>query len=153
MSECFYAIDYKFPKKLLLNEFNLSLKANLSKELKISGFWYVEASANVKLIAKEFLDFYCIPYEKTHVSFFLIEKNTNVPWHADADGSVCAINCMLSEKYTQLNFETESIYYDTALINVKKMHSLTPFEYDRIIFRITFRDPTATFGNVLKWLK
>ena len=151
-------LDNLFPKDTLLKEFDTLLKGKYEitedgREDQFDGFWLLFSNETTENIAKQFIDYYDLPYDKYIVNYLLIEANKDLPWHADQEGSMCAINCILTPDPAPIEFEDGEFYYDTALVDVRSMHKVSARPYDRKVFRITFQNNEATFENVLKWLK
>ena len=52
----------------------------------------------------------------------------------------CAINIILSDEYGPIVIDNKKIYYDCALINTQKNHSVPAFKNDRKILKFGIRD-------------
>lgn len=153
-----FELDYIFPKDILLEEFDKLLKGRYEiqesgREDQFDGFWLLFSNDVTEKIAKQFIDYYDIPTNKYIVNFLLIEAGKELPWHADQEGSMCAINCILTSDPAPIEFEDGEVYYDTALVDVRSLHRVSARPYDRKVFRITFQDENTTFKNVYKWLR
>lgn len=151
MTENVLELSYKFPKNILLEEYD-KIKNNKTEiqepgSKRFSGFWLIWNTDITKKIAKEFVEYYKIPYRYI-VNFLYIEPNGVLPWHADQEGSVSAINCILTSDPVPIHFKSGQYVYDTALVDVSSLHQVINNNRERIIFRITFQDSDATFDAV-----
>lgn len=151
-------LDYQFPKDVLLKEAEKLFDSKYeikdpSGETDFNGFWLLFSNETTESIAKDFLNHYNITTDKYIVNYLVINKNCSLPWHADKEGSVCAINVILTDDPAPIEFENKEVYYDTALIDIRSMHRVSARPYDRIVFRITFQDEDHTFAEVSQWLK
>jgi len=146
-----YNLDYKFPKQVLLNEYNKLFDKKMeikSPTEEFSGFWLLFSTDVTQRIAKDFIEYYNIPYDQYIVNFLYIEPNAVLPWHIDQERSMCAINCILTDKPTAIQFEDGEYVYDTALVDVKSKHKVVNNDNPRILYRITFQNEDATFEKV-----
>lgn len=146
-------LNYQFPKETLLQEYE-KLFADRTEiqepdNKRFNGFYLMWNTDVTKNIAKEFVDYYNIPY-KYIVNFLYIEPNGYLPWHIDQENSMCAINCILTKDPVAIKFKDGEYYYDTALVDVKSLHSVENNDLPRILFRITFQDEEATYENIRK---
>lgn len=151
-------LDYIFPKDILLEQFDELIKGRYEIQEKgrvdqFDGFWLLFSNSITEAIAKQFINYYDIPYDKYIVNYLLIEAGKDLPWHADSEGSVSAINCILTPEPAPIEFEEGEFFYDTALVDIKSMHRVKPGGKDRKVFRITFQNDDATFENLYKCLK
>jgi len=144
-------IDYKFPKDILLQEYNklFDSKTEIQEpdSNRFSGFYLMWNTDVTKAIAKEFVDNYNIPY-KYIVNFLYVEPDGFLPWHADQENSMCAVNCILTEDPVAVQFKDGEYFYDTALLDVKSLHQVKNNNKPRVLYRITFQDEEATFEKV-----
>lgn len=151
-------LDYIFPKDILLGQFDTLYKGkyeiqDAELEDQFEGFWLLFDNDITQKIAKQFINYYDIPYNKYIVNYLLVEAGKELPWHSDKEGSMCAINCILTPEPAPIEFEDGEYYYDTALLDIRSTHRVSARSFDRKVFRITFQDENATFENLYKWLK
>lgn len=73
--------------------------------------------------------------------FYRQEANTEVPMHQD-NGTLCAINIVLSESYGPIQFEKleDPIYYKCAIVNVAQRHSVPAHQEERILLKYSIFD-------------
>jgi hypothetical protein len=71
---------------------------------------------------------------------YIVQKaNYEVAEHKDLTHR-CAINIMLSTDYGPIVINEKEIYYDCALINTQKNHSVPAYKNDRKILKFGIRD-------------
>lgn len=146
-----HELDYKFPKDVLLQEyetlFDTKTEIQEPDSKRFSGFWLMWNTDVTKKIAQDFVEAYNIPYNYI-VNFLYVEPNGFLPWHADQENSMCAMNCILTEDPVAIQFEQGEYFYNTALVDVTSLHQVKNNDKPRILFRITFQDQEATFDKV-----
>jgi hypothetical protein len=146
-----HEIDYKFPKDVLLQEykklFDSKTEIQEPDSKRFSGFWLMWNTDVTKKIAKDFVEYYKIPY-KYIVNFLYVEPNGFLPWHSDQENSMSAINCILTPDPVAIQFKEGQYIYDTALVDVASMHQVQNNNTPRILFRITFQENEATFNKI-----
>ena len=150
--EYVFPLDYKFPKDKLLvefdNLFDKKIEIQEPDSKRFSGFWLLFANDVTKKIAKDFLDYYNLPFDKYIVNFLYVEPNGILPWHIDQGGSISAINCILTPDPVPIEFKTVKYIYDTALIDISSLHQVMNDNQSRKVFRITFQNEEATYMKV-----
>ena len=71
---------------------------------------------------------------------YIIQKaNYEVKEHTDLT-HICAINIILSDNYGPSIRDGKKVYYNCALINTQKPHSIPPFNADRKILKFGILD-------------
>lgn len=149
-----YEIQYHFPLDILNEEFEkvFSQRQLIGEGMNIGvrGFYLMPPTHIALKIAKKCLKDLKIAYPTAIVNFMYVEPNVTLPWHVDADGTVSALNVVISENEDPLQFEDSEYKYRAALIDTSKLHRVVTGKLPRRIYRITFQDEEATFNNVLK---
>jgi hypothetical protein len=147
-----FHLDYKFPKDVLLEEYNKICEDRTEVQepdsRRFTGFWLIWNTPITKAIAKEFLETYGLTHFKHIVNFLYVEPNGILPWHSDQGGSISAINCIISPHPEPIEFAEGKYTYDTALVDVRALHQVINGPNPRILFRITFQDEAADFNTV-----
>ena len=153
-----YHVYYKFPKNILLQEFEkiISYKESFegfedtktftTGDTKIKDSFYVMPQNDIcNNIAKQFFELYKINYP-FYCAFFYVKRNGYIPFHIDKHNSVCAINVNLNkENKDPVEFYDGKFFYDTALLNTLQPHRINSSTSDRILFRISFYSNNKPF--------
>ena len=72
--------------------------------------------------------------------YYKQEKNTEVPMHSDR-GTLCAINIILSDNHGPIVFkDLGEIYYECAILNLKKEHAVPAFPEERVLLKFSIFD-------------
>lgn len=147
---------FKFPRDKIYNEY-LSLKNHpdvkpipiYGTDIPIPGFIFLPSNNILKGYVKEFLDYYEIPGTcdiDYWVHFMVVQKDIPLDWHIDEGILTTAVNIIANDTNVPVTYEVEGeFFYHEALLDVFRKHKVDAPSEDRIIFRITFFNPSYTY--------
>lgn len=125
---------FDFAKERNKHWFTNQQKWKLSKKIDEKTFQSMPESFRIYNYFKKILN------TNLAANFFIVEKNTELKPHIDVRQS--AINFIITGNSTPIIFEeNRAYYYNCALINIKKTHSV-PFQADtdRLLFKLSMTD-------------
>lgn len=84
--------------------------------------------------------------------FYKQDENTELPMHSD-NGTLCAINIILSDDFAPIVFEKDGAHtYNCAILNVQERHSVPAFHKQRFLIKYSIFDVSYA-ESIKRWNK
>ena len=84
--------------------------------------------------------------EKINCYFYILEKNHSIGTHSDPT-TLCSINILLSDRNAPIIIDNKKYFYNTALLDTSREHSVPSSDNDRVMLKFSF---TKTSFEVAK---
>jgi hypothetical protein len=145
--------NYRFPIDTIKKEFE---KVQHTKKELVDpiyglkpGFWFFESTPLLKTLARDWLVFYNLEYLKDDIDYWVhflwFEANAGIDFHIDSGEIYSAINCVIQDTLVPIKYHSGSYYYTNAALDILTPHSVPASSTERLLFRITFRNPNITY--------
>lgn len=82
------------------------------------------------------------------LTFIYLEPNAILPWHIDTRNQLAAVNHVLTEGAAGVTYEDGVYEYQTALLDVRRLHMVANNDRHRIVLRFTFFEPDTVYGQL-----